>query len=749
MVARMTSSPASRVQSASTTFSTNMIQWDKILGNCSRIYPELFPPQTPGKSLRRIPKVNEELLLNPKWQTGGKYPLSPPTEGPKISHVKEIQPLSSVETSFVIKEVILKDRLNFTKIKSDLVKNVANRDALTLWQALRWLITQSANGERTSVLQSYLNCDLMDLKAKEGQSSVKETILANLGRHDDDYGNEIPPNLILYSCISRMLNAIASLKSGRDYLGHCDIFVEKVIECLVKSGLRHSSDAILMLIATLQKLSLKCFIRKKMIDLGIVEWLVRFLEHGQDLSLYGLEYSTALFMNLCLHKSGKEKCLPIVSNVLEVLRTLLALNLKQIFPYLNGTLFSLLSHRQIALKAVEMDLQQHIEKIHSQVDEDAKPQLEHILDQLCQTTGSSPTSQESGSSFDESTSTISEVDDDESMDEDIEIEDEIDANDPLIHHEDDDFGMEFLVKNFIVSEKILIFDTDLETACPTAEKPPVVVKEMESPIRSKSTTGSSISPTESNETVKCALQVQEPLVEHSVSSDDGVVMVTDPVKPSNLRENKGRSDIPQILKDAGSNSNNEAKAKPRHQSLQRRRGSHSLTKENTNPHSEAIERSKSQPLNPAIPLPPVPIHASKESAPEVAVPGAKERSKSGVKKRPLKPREAESMLTSKSMTVLPPLPNNFVGKDYGMFAVGVDSLEGLKTCLSSDKETNGQPDPEPNPAATRLKSSSGEKRTISMTFPYSPLSNTTDDYNAVFSAKPRVSRSPTRQNVSR
>lgn len=61
-----------------------------------------------------------------------------------------------------------------------------------------------------------------------------------------------------------------------------------------------------------------------------------------------------------------------------------------------------------------MDLQRHIEKIHSQVDEDSKPQLEHILDQLSQTAGPSLESQDS-SSFDDSTSTISEVDDDESM----------------------------------------------------------------------------------------------------------------------------------------------------------------------------------------------------------------------------------------------------------------------------------------------------------------------------------------------
>ena len=92
-----------------------------------------------------------------------------------------------------------------------------------------------------------------------------------------------------------------------------------------------------------------------MIESGIVEWLIRYLEqlnpnwssrfdskndnsHTNDdandkmnkTSWYGLEYSTALFMNLCLHKSGKEKCLPMAKVVLQIFAHLLNSQMKQV-----------------------------------------------------------------------------------------------------------------------------------------------------------------------------------------------------------------------------------------------------------------------------------------------------------------------------------------------------------------------------------------------------------------------------------
>ncbi len=43
----------------------------------------------------------------------------------------------------------------------------------------------------------------------------------------------------------------------------------------------------------------------KMTELGMVEWLTDLLENTDNLSDYTLEYSVALFMNLCLRTSGK------------------------------------------------------------------------------------------------------------------------------------------------------------------------------------------------------------------------------------------------------------------------------------------------------------------------------------------------------------------------------------------------------------------------------------------------------------
>ena len=55
-------------------------------------------------------------------------------------------------------------------------------------------------------------------------------------------------------------------------------------------------------------------------------------------SCYGLEYSTALFMNLCLHRSGKEKCLPMAKLVLQIFTHLLNTDVKQVIFHRNYSL---------------------------------------------------------------------------------------------------------------------------------------------------------------------------------------------------------------------------------------------------------------------------------------------------------------------------------------------------------------------------------------------------------------------------
>jgi hypothetical protein len=67
-----------------------------------------------------------------------------------------------------------------------------------------------------------------------------------------------------------------------------------------------------------------------MIERGLIAWLVTDYLAKADVKIYGLEYSTALLMNLCLHRSGKEQCVPIATTVLEILVNLLIRDIKPV-----------------------------------------------------------------------------------------------------------------------------------------------------------------------------------------------------------------------------------------------------------------------------------------------------------------------------------------------------------------------------------------------------------------------------------
>ena len=84
-----------------------------------------------------------------------------------------------------------------------------------------------------------------------------------------------------------------------------------------------------------------------MLERGLISWLVTsYLSALDTVRLYGLEYrwstppspppllplptSTALLMNLCLHRAGKEQCVPLASTVLDLLLQLLVKDLKPV-----------------------------------------------------------------------------------------------------------------------------------------------------------------------------------------------------------------------------------------------------------------------------------------------------------------------------------------------------------------------------------------------------------------------------------
>ena len=62
---------------------------------------------------------------------------------------------------------------------------------------------------------------------------------------------------LLQSALARLVNALASAKVGRDYLGTYTNLIETLVDCLIFVGRNMEPATTAMIIAALQKLSLK------------------------------------------------------------------------------------------------------------------------------------------------------------------------------------------------------------------------------------------------------------------------------------------------------------------------------------------------------------------------------------------------------------------------------------------------------------------------------------------------------------
>lgn len=82
-----------------------------------------------------------------------------------------------------------------------------------------------------------------------------------------------------------------------------------------------------MLVAMLQKLSLRRQQRIYMIEIGLLEWLINHLhDNYRVMSLYRLEYASALLMNLSLHRLAHARAAKISSLLMSTLLVLLSID---------------------------------------------------------------------------------------------------------------------------------------------------------------------------------------------------------------------------------------------------------------------------------------------------------------------------------------------------------------------------------------------------------------------------------------
>ncbi|VDO72279.1 unnamed protein product [Haemonchus placei] len=100
--------------------------------------------------------------------------------------------------------------------------------------------------------------------------------------------------------MARLINTIVSFPAGREYFtNHLRLFLSTVVPVL--RGRRLPSSTQEQLIASLQKASVRQSCQRELLQCGMLEWVVNFLESRN--SLYATEYACALAINLSLNVS--------------------------------------------------------------------------------------------------------------------------------------------------------------------------------------------------------------------------------------------------------------------------------------------------------------------------------------------------------------------------------------------------------------------------------------------------------------
>ncbi|XP_030842980.1 lisH domain-containing protein ARMC9 isoform X2 [Strongylocentrotus purpuratus] len=258
--------------------------------------------------------------------------------------------------------------LDYKVVKKDMVSADDRRVALLL-QSLRWRLTRSEPGEqRGEVISAFIKNDILGCAHR---SSHREKVIEILTAASDE---------VVQQYMARLFNAFASLSVGRTYLGQYPHIVD-TLQIALQS---EDKDSITRenALGTLQKLSLKRHLQTSMVEGGIIQWLVTVLEDSDSLSDYTLEYSIALLMNLCLRTSGKRKCIEDKTQILHVISDLLGHEDNEIRPYVNGTLYSILSVPDIREEAKSMGMEEILKCFIKEDTPEMNRQIHFIIKQL-------------------------------------------------------------------------------------------------------------------------------------------------------------------------------------------------------------------------------------------------------------------------------------------------------------------------------------------------------------------------------
>ena len=115
--------------------------------------------------------------------------------------------------------------------------------------------------------------------------------------------HELINNQILNLEVMKILNALASLNKGRNYLLAKETLIDDIVQCMIREST--DSDLRQKCLGTIQKFTLRSQPQNKLIELNVIHYIVNLFACESDtLSDYTIEYGLALIMNLSLRKAG-------------------------------------------------------------------------------------------------------------------------------------------------------------------------------------------------------------------------------------------------------------------------------------------------------------------------------------------------------------------------------------------------------------------------------------------------------------
>ena len=180
--------------------------------------------------------------------------------------------------------------------------------------------------------------------------------------------------------VMKLINSLASLNKGRNYLLAKDTLIDEIVQIMIREN--NDTDLRQNCLGSLQKFTLRAAPQNRLIELNVIHYIVDvFTYEANNLSDYTVEYGLALIMTLSLKQAGREKFEAVAERILQILLNFMNKGDGQVLTCINGTLYSLLKRQKFKKEAKKFNLENILQNYQTD-NPQVKKQILYILEEL-------------------------------------------------------------------------------------------------------------------------------------------------------------------------------------------------------------------------------------------------------------------------------------------------------------------------------------------------------------------------------